>query len=317
MSSKQFYLLLYIFCAAFVLYNIYIFFGLFKKKKKKVLIGPHYTNLLYITFQHIPQASSSTSVSPRYTYRVKIINPSRKKESVTRELRRYNGRFASVTEMKVRIVEQFDDYVPQTRRFSVGYFDPNLAATKRWICCDDDIAALYDSYKAYQGKEILLWCEGCSSKEEDNANCPTTKRRRKGSNSREDQESKVEELAAELQEMHEDNLQLSELHYRLWARMIMTGVYLKKDTPPQVPMITGVAPKRNRKSMDLSDERKSLQDSIVSTATAVVKALSSANQSSSSTFTQSPQIHQTVLGSPALAVSPGKVADIRGKSFVS
>ena len=214
-------------------------------RQTMVLIGPHYTNLLYITFQHIPQASSSTSVSPRYTYRVKIINPSQKKESVTRELRRYNGRFASVTEMKVRIVEEFDDYVPQTRRFSVGYFDPNLAATKRWICCDDDIAALYDSYKAYQGKEILLWCEGCSSKEEDNTNCPTTKRRRKGSNSREDQESKVEELATELQEMHEDNLQLSELHYRLWARMIVTGVYLKKDTPPQVPMITGVAPKRN------------------------------------------------------------------------
>lgn len=77
-------------------------------------------------------------------------------------------------------------------------------------------------------------------------------------------------------------------------------------------MITGVAPKHNCKSMDLSDERKSLQDSIVSTATAVVKAMSSANQSSSSTFAQSPQIHQTVLVSPALAVSPGKAADIRG-----
>ena len=114
--------------------------------------------------------------------------------------------------------------------------------------------------------------------------------------------------------MHGDSLQLSELQYRLWARMIVTGVYLKKDTPPQVPMITGVAPKRNCKSTDLSDERKTLQDSIVSTATAVVKAMSSANQSSTMTLEQSPHIHQSVLGS-SLPVSPGKATDIRGKSF--
>ena len=170
--------------------------------------------------------------------------------------------------------------------------------------------ALYDAYEAYPGKEILLWCEGCSG---ETSNPPSSKRRKKSDNSREGQESQVEEIAAELQDMHGDDLQLSELQYRLWARMIATGVYLKKDVPPQVPMITGVAPKRNRKSVDVFDERRSLQDSIVSTATAVVKAMSSGNQSTS-TLAQSPQIHQNVLGSP-MPVSPAKAADIRGKSY--
>ena len=49
-----------------------------------------------------------------------MCNPRRKKDSVTRELRRYNGRFTSIAEVKVRIVEEFEDFVPQTRRFSVG-----------------------------------------------------------------------------------------------------------------------------------------------------------------------------------------------------
>ena len=42
---------------------------------------------------------------------------------------------------------------------------PSHASTKRWICCEDDLAALYTSYEAYPGKQILLWCEGCSSEE--------------------------------------------------------------------------------------------------------------------------------------------------------
>ena len=55
--------------------------------------------------------------------------------------------------------------------------------------------------------------------------------------------------------------------------MIVTGVYLKKDTLPQVLMIKDVALKHSYKSVDLSNERKALQDSIVSTVTAVMKVM--------------------------------------------
>ena len=76
---------------------------------------------------------------------------------VTRELRNYNGHFTSVPEVKVRIAEEFEKTVPS--RFSFGYFNPG-PTTKHWLCCDEDLVALYILYKAYPGKEILLWCEG-------------------------------------------------------------------------------------------------------------------------------------------------------------
>lgn len=44
----------------------------------------------------------------------------------------------------------------------------------------------------------------------------------------------MDELTAELQEMHSDKLQLCELQYYLWARMIVADVHLRKDTPSQV-----------------------------------------------------------------------------------
>ena len=45
----------------------------------------------------------------RYNYRVKIINPIRKKSIVVRELRHFHGRFNSITDMKVRLMEEFEE----------------------------------------------------------------------------------------------------------------------------------------------------------------------------------------------------------------
>ena len=53
----------------------------------------------------------------------------------------------------------------------------------------------------------------------------------------------MEDLAKELQELHGDRLELNDTQYHLWARMIVTGIHASKDTPPQVPLITGVTPK--------------------------------------------------------------------------
>ena len=116
-------------------------------------------------------------------------------------------------------------------------------------------------------------------------------------------------------------MELSEVQYRLWARMIITGVHSDKDTPPQIPIITGIIPKRKQKT----NERSDLQEAIISTAAAVVKAV---NTGSGSTLIQSPSIQQTIqdtstlhasnskpAGHGLLGVSPGKIAEIRGKSF--
>ena len=87
--------------------------------------------------------------------------------------------------------------------------------------------------------------------------------------------------------MHEDELNLSEVQYRLWARMLVTGVDSSKENPPQVPMITGSTPRHP--------------------------------VSQNSSVVQSPQINQTVSEGTApqkgLGVSPGKISEIRGESY--
>ena len=77
-----------------------------------------------------------------YSYLIKILIPTRKKDGVTRELRNYNGYFTSVPQVKVTIAEEFEDSVPS--KFS---FDPG-PATRRWLCYDEDLVALYSLYKA-------------------------------------------------------------------------------------------------------------------------------------------------------------------------
>ena len=133
---------------------------------------------------------------------------------------------------------------------------------------------------------------------------------------REEAEQRVVEIAEELKELHENKLQLSEVQYSLWARMLVTGVHSSKESPPQVPVITGSTPRRSV----IRNKDYNIQETIVTTAAAAVKALT--QNSPNSVVVQSPQIQQTVSESQTsqsrgqqLGVSPGKLSEIRGKSY--
>jgi hypothetical protein len=55
---------------------------------------------------------SACPVVFQFNYRVKIINPLKKKDSAIRDIRRFNGKFTSVTDVKVRLMEEFEGQVP-------------------------------------------------------------------------------------------------------------------------------------------------------------------------------------------------------------
>ena len=59
---------------------------------------------------------------------------------------------------------------------------------------------------------------------------------------------------------HEGNLKLNEVQYHLWARMLVTGVHSSKESLPQIP----------RRPVS---QKKDMEESIISTAAAVVKAV--------------------------------------------
>ena len=168
---------------------------------------------------------------------MKIIPPTRKREAVTRELHLFSGKFSSVIDLKVKLMEQFENLIPTTTKFNVGYF-AGRQSEKRWICDKDDLEAMYSSPSLSGKKDIVLWCDRRpDDSDSDNsrkkwARCSSPHTRRN------DREAEIDELVQELRERHSENHNCTEPQYRLWARMIQNGIHTSKDNPPQVPMIT-------------------------------------------------------------------------------
>ena len=58
-----------------------------------------------------------------HSYKVKIINPSRKSDVIVRQLHDYYSRFESVVGIRAKLIERFKDQVPNSISFDVGYFE--------------------------------------------------------------------------------------------------------------------------------------------------------------------------------------------------
>lgn len=210
-------------------------------------------------------------------------------------MRHFNGTFTSIVDLKVKLMEEFESLVPSNTHFSVGYFEGRHSA-KKWLMSRDDLIAMYSHLNLSGKTSMCLWCDGCSRESDGNSR----KRKRDSSpappSKRAVKEKEVDDVAAELKELHCDSHNYSDPQYRLWARMFVNGLHSSKETPPQVPMITGITPTRST--------RKSLEDTVASTVSAVVKAIASPN---SCTSIES----QSGVGK----LSPSKAVDIRGKCF--
>ena len=246
---------------------------------------------------------------------MKIIPPTRKREAVTRELRQFSGKFSSLIDLKVKLMKQFENQLPTTLAFNIGYYD-GRQSEKRWICDKDDLEAMYTSPALLGKKEIVLWCDG---RPEDNDFDNSRKKRARCHSPltrRDDREAEIDELVDELREMHSENHNYTEPQYRLWARMIQNGIHTSKDSPPQVPMITGATPGNKKKKASEESGKNTVEQTIISTATAIAKVLNSPSH-----VTQSPHIQQTVgpqappsqnqpCPDRTIALSPGRAVEI-------
>ena len=212
-----------------------------------------------------------------------------------REVQRFHGKFTSVIDLRVKLIEEFGDLMPSNISFLVGYFGQHNK--KLSLSTTEDLGSMYASYSSPLKKVINLWCE--SRERDEELDLPKSKRQKMSK--REEKESKVDEIVQELKENSDKGF--SQAQYRLWARMIITGAHSSKDTPPQIPMFSGVPLKR--KAAKITPE-----ESIITAAAAIAKAVSVA--SSQTTIVNSPQSQSPLSIS---GVSPGRAADIRGKNF--
>ena len=204
-------------------------------------------------------------------YRVKVINPKAKKESIVIDWHGVTQKFLTVTDLKEKLVNTLSTHLPQCTldEFNVGYFH-GRPQIKSWILSEHDLQAMYD----IGSKEILLWCDG---KSQDNGG----KKRKKASEdegegeeevstiskrtkSASAEEKELEESIHKLQSIHADNYDYGQ--YRLWARMIRNNQWRDFNNPPNLPMITGKVTRKGKTD-------NTVVDTLATAAVAIIKAL--------------------------------------------
>ena len=229
----------------------------------------------------------------QYAYKVKIINPRKKSETVLRHLHNVQTRFESVLVLRAKLVEILGEYVPRTLTFDVGYYE-GQQHSKIWLCSDTDLDMMYDNNPS---GEITLWCDGNRSSDEESA--VQSKRKRDdpstGSSKRQ-KKGEVDDIFQDLKQKHGTNYDTPRL--RLWARMVANKLHDDLDTPPTIPAFTST-PRRPRS--------QSLSTVISGAATAFAQALEENSQQDRG--------NGCVTSSASVGVSPGKAIDLRMKSY--
>ena len=227
----------------------------------------------------------------RYSYKIKIINPKRKSETVMRHLHNVTTKFESILVMRAKLAESLGEQVPKTLTFDVGYYE-GQQHSKIWLCSDTDLDTMYQKNSS---GEITLWCDGSVNSEES----AHTKRKRDdtstGPSKRQKKEEEVDSVFQELREKHGAKYDTPRL--RLWARMVASNLHEDLDTPPAIPAFSST-PRR--------PHSPSLATVISGAATAFAKALGENSQQDK----EGSNVSGTSIG-----VSPGKAVDLRMKNY--
>ena len=226
-------------------------------------------------------------VSSTYKYVVRIINPERKSEHVTKIWHNVDKKFATCKELKLKLIETFEEKLPNFSELKYGYLEKG---SKRWVEDDDDLEAMYEIFDSTD--EITIWCEGRLSEEQQRKKDAGKKRKLEDADSndttskRAAREKKLEEIVQTLRDKHGEKF-CSGPHFRIWARMYLNGQHSSLDLPPNNPLFSNYGPKAPKK--------ESLADALTSAATAVVGLIRG----------------DTPTG--AAAMSPGKRARVSGQ----
>ena len=251
---------------------------------------------------------------------MKIISPLKKSDFIVRELHHFHGKFDSVTSLKLKLMDEFGELVPATTDFQIGYFR-GKQSTKYWIMCQEDLDMMNDSLG--KGKpNILLWCDGRSANSLDSSDSASSCGRKRKSppvseplpSKRQQLDDSIADTVKELKEKHESKYTFPQL--RLWARMIVAGNHDSTDTPPLIPAITWIQPKREKKS--------SLSDVIAGAAVTFANAVKSPDiqqrnkQSiviSSDAMSSPVKPNSSLSVTPTTGISPAKVTELRMKKL--
>ena len=230
--------------------------------------------------------------SPQHSYKVKIINPHRKSDMIVRYLHNYTSRFESAIALRMKLVEEFKDVVPDSFSFSVGYFE-GQNHSKIWLVTREDFSTMYGKYPK---GEITLWCDG-RTEQEDDISGRKKRKRDEVSSKLQEKEDEVDDIFKQLKEKHGEKYDTPRL--RLWARSICSKIHDDLDSPPDLPAFR-----------DATGQKKAKRETLTDALTGAEAAFTTAFKS---TPTKSPPRTDDPL--QPVGVSPGRSVELRMKNF--
>ena len=211
-----------------------------------------------------------------------------------RQLHWCHSKFTSGTAVRISLIEQFDEQVPDSVKFNVGYIDGRHQMS---LFNNEDLNLMYSKYKF--GGEIILWCDG---KCRDGSHGSKKRDIDTSLLKRQEREDQVDGVFKDLKSKHNDKYSVPQL--RLWSRMISTSLHDDMDKPPNIPAFGG----SNKKP-----RKESVADAILGAAATVIKALRTpdVNSSNDSKGSAEPESHTI----PIMGISPGKAVELRMKNL--
>ena len=219
----------------------------------------------------------------------------------------HHGRFTSIEDMRSAIIEEFNEHVPSTSTFQLGYFE-GKQSRKHWLFTQEDIERMYSTLNS----RIVLWCDSRSQTPNSEVSPTTLDARKRKSSATSSAEATTSKRKLRDEEVSSTVDQLKELHgtkytipqMRLWSRLVAAGHHSSLDTPPNIPAINGVTPKRKK------------QESLAEAVAGIVSSMRNPDPSVNQTATcanvvitsPSPLSNKTC---PIMGHSPSKISDLR------
>ena len=182
--------------------------------------------------------SSSDQQPKKYKYKVKFINPKEKSDFVLLTWHQVSSRFESIAELKLKLMDDFQEFVSSTSNFQVGFIEGR--STQQWMVAREDLNTMYASAN---DDEITLWCD----KKVDPLEA-TQGRKRKNTDTEDgapaskiskadEREQELLQIVDQLASKHSEGYTVPQL--RLWAKYIQSKRHDSYDEPPNIPLITG------------------------------------------------------------------------------
>ena len=93
--------------------------------------------------------------SPQHSYKVKIINPHHKSDMIV-YLHNFTSRFESAVVLRMKLVQEFKDVVPDSLSFSVGYFE-GQNHSQIWLVTREDFSTMYGKVPKRGDYLVVQW----------------------------------------------------------------------------------------------------------------------------------------------------------------